>query len=613
MFKKIVLCFVFAAGLFLSASCGNVKLDDDRMPLKGINLVIIFGNRANTKALSNDNEYIKDQILRSFYYTEKAFEAKANIGCVISEGTPRKVSMGDLTVKGKRNTACNNKINDKVKSIMGSLANGKNYRAKTEEADLIKALDEAAGIFNDFNNGRKNVLLIIDSGITTTGALDMNENDIGEREENPANIVNAIEKEGLLPDMKSLNIEEIIFVGLGKISAVQDNDHPIPDDKYFRDNWLKALWEQILVRSTGISKDKIEWRSANYGKENSDKDFPHVEQVKFRIGPPLARQTTYPIDHPPPPPPGESWVISVTVFPPNYTIGSGGEQQFTAAVETRGYATEAVTWSIESAGGLLAGTKISEDGMLSVDSGETASELTVRATSTFPTHISGTATVTIMQPVEPDTTEDFKTGELIHDQNGGNGSGDDDPGNKEEPPTFPEKSFFVINSCKFDDEATVDEVLSGYIDSIKKYLEGSPDNILYIVGSQADDRQPTNELLSLCRADRVREKLIQLMLAEYKEFDVPVKRLVSVKGGRTVLTWRNADEFGCPYIPGTIEDGNIHKGKGTFCAACGTPNRVVVLVAHGSIEYRELEKNGLLNQEHPGGDCSHGKTPLYYD
>jgi formylglycine-generating enzyme required for sulfatase activity len=89
-------------------------------------------------------------------------------------------------------------------------------------------------------------------------------------------------------------------------------------------------------------------------------------------------------------------VSSVTVSPATKVVIKGGTQPFTAVVVGTGYPAQDVTWTVNSS----AGTTIDlTGGLLTVASGETATSLTVTATSTVDTGKSGTATVTVSPPV----------------------------------------------------------------------------------------------------------------------------------------------------------------------------------------------------------------------
>lgn len=88
--------------------------------------------------------------------------------------------------------------------------------------------------------------------------------------------------------------------------------------------------------------------------------------------------------------PGTPAVNSITLSPATATVNKGNMLQLNATVETTGFAPKSVVWSVNSEL-----STISQNGLLTVASDETAESLTVTATSTFDETKSGTATVTV--------------------------------------------------------------------------------------------------------------------------------------------------------------------------------------------------------------------------
>jgi len=84
--------------------------------------------------------------------------------------------------------------------------------------------------------------------------------------------------------------------------------------------------------------------------------------------------------------------ISVVIDPPSATVAPGSTQQFTATVYGNNNPPQSVTWAVTGGGN---STSISSSGLLSVAAGETATSLTVTATSTVDTTKSATAPVTV--------------------------------------------------------------------------------------------------------------------------------------------------------------------------------------------------------------------------
>lgn len=88
-------------------------------------------------------------------------------------------------------------------------------------------------------------------------------------------------------------------------------------------------------------------------------------------------------------------ITSVTISPSTATVAKGNGSQFTATVANTGFASKEVIWTVE--GGMDAGTVISNNGLLSVSPDETAKTLTVKATSSFDSTKTDTATVSVTE------------------------------------------------------------------------------------------------------------------------------------------------------------------------------------------------------------------------
>jgi len=89
-------------------------------------------------------------------------------------------------------------------------------------------------------------------------------------------------------------------------------------------------------------------------------------------------------------------VMGVSVSPNQIEVVKGTTQQFTATVNGSNNPSQAVSWSVT--GGVSSGTGISTNGLLMVAINETATSLTVRATSNADRNRVGVANVTFPKP-----------------------------------------------------------------------------------------------------------------------------------------------------------------------------------------------------------------------
>lgn len=93
----------------------------------------------------------------------------------------------------------------------------------------------------------------------------------------------------------------------------------------------------------------------------------------------------------------EPIVTFVTVSPATASVEKGATKQFAAMVNGENITDHSVTWSVD--GAVSEATKIDETGLLTVAEDETAEQLTVVATSVQDPKVSGSAAVTVTEPV----------------------------------------------------------------------------------------------------------------------------------------------------------------------------------------------------------------------
>ena len=88
-------------------------------------------------------------------------------------------------------------------------------------------------------------------------------------------------------------------------------------------------------------------------------------------------------------------VSTVTVSPATASVAKGASKVFTATVAGEGAISNGVLWSVAGSSAVKAGTKIDENGNLTIASNETNTALTVTATSKQDGTKTGTAAVTV--------------------------------------------------------------------------------------------------------------------------------------------------------------------------------------------------------------------------
>lgn len=273
----LAICLTITVFDFTGCEDNNEKFSDKT----GTDLVIIVGRHANAKDLVTDNEVmqsIREMCYNSFTYTHgDTFHAQGNISVVVCDGSPERISI--VNAKGKeivlsldsdtpdyRETIVNEAIDDVIKFLQSDAT-----KADDPEVDLLSALFDAQFIL-DRSNAKSKEILILDSGICTTGAFDMNSNKI--QNDNIEDIIGRIPEDSI-PILSGVNVS---FVGIGNVAEPQNLPNPVS-------NKLIKIWTKLLKDSCGVSLKSEIKRYKDQGADMSwyedGSGYPQVSMVPF--------------------------------------------------------------------------------------------------------------------------------------------------------------------------------------------------------------------------------------------------------------------------------------------------------------------------------------------
>jgi len=245
-----------------------------------INLVVITGNRANTSEVpvgSVVDDIFCNLVGRTFEIS--SLEAEGNIAFVVSDGEPWRAEVldqngrpADLRVSANNDYVLNNRIRNTISYVILPFMDSEHLMAQNEEADLFEALHVANRILRDMDPDRENHILIIDSGITTAGHIDMREFDVLEHGVTDE-IINRLEAADLLPDLHDINIS---FFNIGGGTYPQEVlSGPVEDA-------LMAFWYDIL-EATGAQVLQMQKRGEGGNPRMVENGYPFVSNVEFDI------------------------------------------------------------------------------------------------------------------------------------------------------------------------------------------------------------------------------------------------------------------------------------------------------------------------------------------
>jgi len=281
MKKKCICILILAVILVLFGSCSNNS--------DGINLVVIVGNRANSHSLDHDDMMlIREMVLQSF--DSDGRNARVRSWFVVSDGSPSVRDMGSLSVSANNASLLNTRKDALMIQTIMPFLESENFWAQSEEADLLAAMRLATDIIrNNEPKKRENHILIIDSGITTSGALNLRTIDL--REDTVDAIIDDLHRRGYIPDMSGINVT---FTNIGNAAYPQR----LPQDNHFR-NQLLALWGTVLFHADAELTRPLVWSvpgnnpnvhiSGDFedeGEGEGKTGFPFVTTIQF-MPPPI--------------------------------------------------------------------------------------------------------------------------------------------------------------------------------------------------------------------------------------------------------------------------------------------------------------------------------------
>ena len=249
-----------------------------------ISLVIIVGRHANAGKPTDDMiKTAKGLILKSYTAplqdSDGNWGSTANVSVIVSDGfpTPVKIPADLLTISGQpyeRNVEDDIDLN--AEGITQLLMSDE-IKADNAEVDLIQALEQARVLLR----GKENkYILILDTGITTTGCFDMRKLNIMDGQ--PVEVVNRLPQEQL-PDLNDITV---IFEGVGNVP----NDPTNGQTKTFGTNQeakktLKAVWIELLKNRCNATLFGDDIGETTPGEDQpyaeGEGGYPYVSTVAF--------------------------------------------------------------------------------------------------------------------------------------------------------------------------------------------------------------------------------------------------------------------------------------------------------------------------------------------
>lgn len=258
MKKMISLSLGVILMLGILAGCGgNNEIPDETGNSGPVNLVIISGVHGNSPRPAVSGQTATEAILNS---TSKA----GQICLIVNDGKP--FAVANYQIKEQNQSLSRTKREQVAQELANQVIAVLNEAAPvTPEVDTMASLHLAARAFSD-SEGQEKVLLIMDSGLSTSGYVDFTQNLL---RANSNAVVEYLQNNNALPDLSDVSV---VWAGLGDVAGDQEPLTPTCLQT------LKEIWLAVLY-SSGASS--VEFSNDLPSTQQAENELPYVTPVQI--------------------------------------------------------------------------------------------------------------------------------------------------------------------------------------------------------------------------------------------------------------------------------------------------------------------------------------------
>ncbi|WP_282191099.1 OmpA family protein [Adlercreutzia caecimuris] len=204
----------------LVAGCAAEGPADGSLPATGLpdgsvearDIAIVYANRANSSG----------DLSVAAPYIEAAARGECYLVGVSADGKPQAFA-GAFELNEENGRRRDAEVQKNIESVIGL-----NWSAQTEESDLFSALCAANSRLAGGNPDVPNLLIVIDSGISTAGPVNFTEEATREALLEPEALIATLRESGDLAKFE--NIDEVVWFGLGDTSGAQSDSEVAPNE-----------------------------------------------------------------------------------------------------------------------------------------------------------------------------------------------------------------------------------------------------------------------------------------------------------------------------------------------------------------------------------------------
>lgn len=203
-------------------------------------------------------------------YFGLAVESGGLVDIVVADGSPRSSIGGAGSASSDADSKKREEIENGVISEALAAAYQDESLAVAEETDLIAALDLASRDFNAAANGGENVVVVVHSGLQTSGVMRFQDGGLLGAE--PEEVADAASDE--LPDLS--NVSNLVWLNCAATSGDQE---PLSNSQARR---LKEIWKAVLAEA---GCESVEFRDLPCDAPAEGGELPSVSTVEVERTP----------------------------------------------------------------------------------------------------------------------------------------------------------------------------------------------------------------------------------------------------------------------------------------------------------------------------------------
>lgn len=228
--KVLAVLIIMASAIIGLTGCGSFeKTPANKVPQA---LSIVIGARANNMGINLNNIVVQDTV-------SNAVKSNGYISVVCVDGEPDLIAANLYEIPNMYKNANTTKLEaDALMKANNLLVELASIKANDPESDVLESLRLAVRSLADIS-GMEKTILVMDSGLSTTGVMDFNRNLILA---DPGDLADTLYQKAAIPNFEGVTV---IWLQMGDVAAPQEELTSAQRES------LTAIWRAIIEKTGG--------------------------------------------------------------------------------------------------------------------------------------------------------------------------------------------------------------------------------------------------------------------------------------------------------------------------------------------------------------------------